>query len=57
MEIKKLQLDVGQRAGEVVAAADVDRRNAARTIAARERLLQLPATAVQRGIPSPHEES
>src|SRR5262245_56086642 len=36
-QIRKLQLDVRQREGELVPAADVDLRNAARTVAARER--------------------
>lgn len=46
----KLQVDLRHRAGELVEAVEVDARNAARTIAARERLLQLPGTALQHGI-------
>jgi phage terminase Nu1 subunit (DNA packaging protein) len=46
----KIEAELRHRAGELVEASEVDRRNAARTLAARERLLQLPSTALQHGI-------
>jgi phage terminase Nu1 subunit (DNA packaging protein) len=46
----KIEQELRHRAGELVEAAEVDQRNAARTLAARERLLQFPSTALQHGI-------
>lgn len=46
----KIEQELRHRAGELVEASEVDTRNAARTLAARERLLQLPATALQHGV-------
>ena len=56
LQIRKLRNEVRASEGELVDAAEVDTRNAARTIAARERLLQLPGTAVQRGVPAGLED-
>jgi phage terminase Nu1 subunit (DNA packaging protein) len=56
LQADRIEQDVRHRAGELVEASEVEARSAARTIAARERLLQLPGTAVQRGVPDAHED-
>lgn len=52
----KIEQELRVRAGELVAAAEVERRWAGLVTAAREKLLQLPGTAVQRGVPAGHED-
>lgn len=53
----KIEQEIRRRAGELVEASEVDRQNAARTLAARERLLQIPGTAIQCGlIATPEQE-
>ena len=49
-EARLAELDVAEREGEVVPAAQVGERWAQMVMAARERLLVLPAVAVQRGL-------
>lgn len=48
--------ELREKSGAWVEVTAVEERNAARTIAARERLLALPGTAVQRGMPADHED-
>jgi len=52
----KTQLDITKRRGELVDVADVERRWAALIVASRERLLALPAIALQRGLIAPAAE-
>jgi phage terminase Nu1 subunit (DNA packaging protein) len=53
----KIEQEIRHRAGELVEAADVERRWAGMVTAARERLLSLPGTAVQRGlVAAAHED-
>ncbi len=48
--------ELRERSGLWVEVTVVDERNAARAIAVRERLLSLPMTAIQRGVPTAHED-
>jgi len=49
VQTKKIEQEIRARAGELVGAADVERRWAGMALAMRELLLGLPTTARQRG--------
>jgi phage terminase Nu1 subunit (DNA packaging protein) len=56
LQADRIQQDILHRAGELVEAADVERRWAGMVAAARERLLSLPTTALQRRMVSADSE-
>ena len=57
LQADQIEQEIRHRAAELVEASEVDARNAARTLAARERLLQIPGAAIQRAvITTPEQE-
>ena len=56
LQADKIEQEIRRRAGELVEAADIERRWAGLVTACRERLLSLPGTALQRGVPAVHED-
>jgi len=56
LQADKIEQEIRRRAGELIEAADVDQRWAGMVAAARERLLALPAVALQRHVVSPQAE-
>jgi phage terminase Nu1 subunit (DNA packaging protein) len=56
LQADRVQQDIRHRAGELVEGADVDQRWSTMVAAARERLLSLPSTALQRHLITPDAE-
>ncbi len=56
VQADRVEQDVRARAGELVEAAAVEQRWAGMVAAARERLLSLPSTALQRRLIAPEHE-